>query len=60
MTVLEAFRRQACPALDHVSRTLRWFGNRFCHTTVAASGGATVESTVAAPPRDRRDRRQRR
>jgi transposase len=28
MSVLETCRRQALPAVDHVSRTLRWFGNR--------------------------------
>src|SRR5206468_5407464 len=28
MSVLETCRRQALSAVDHVSRTLRWFGNR--------------------------------
>jgi transposase len=28
MSVFETCRRQALPVVDHVSRTLRWFGNR--------------------------------
>jgi transposase len=28
MSVFETCRRQALAAVDHVSRTLRWFGNR--------------------------------
>ncbi len=28
MSVFETCRRQALTVVDHVSRTLRWFGNR--------------------------------